>query len=105
LLFTLYRYIRKKFDALKKLLLLFITLLSSYNTFATHIIGAEIHYQYMGNNNYHIIVKVYRDCTASTGYDDPLHLGIYDSLNNLIQQIDIPIPPITTIPNNANNPV
>ncbi len=89
---------------MKKLLLLLITFILSNNSFATHIIGAEIHYLYMGNNNYHIIVKVYRDCTASTGYDNPLHLGIYDSLNNLIQQIDIPIPPITTIPNNANNP-
>lgn len=29
---------------------------------AAHSIGAEIHYEYIGNNQYHVIVKFYRDC-------------------------------------------
>lgn len=57
---------------------------------AMHIVGGEITYTYIGNNSYHIKVKVYRDC-ASNGaqFDNPLHLGIF-SATGLDQVIGIP---------------
>jgi len=62
-----------------------------------HIIGGEITYSYVGNNVYHIKVKVYRDC-ASNGaqFDDTLHLGIFNN-NNINQELYILFPGSTPV--------
>ncbi|HZG01552.1 MAG TPA: PKD domain-containing protein [Chitinophagales bacterium] len=72
---------------------------------ATHIIGGDIHYEYLGSNQYLITIKIYRDCNpGNAAFDASLPLGIYDTLGNLYTVIDVPLPPTTIIPNNANNP-
>lgn len=52
---------------------------------ATHIVGGEIYYNYLGNNNYEIILKVYRDCGPTnvngTGFDPNASVGIYRTSN------------------------
>jgi gliding motility-associated-like protein len=49
--------------------------------FASHIIGGEMNYEYLGNDTFRITLKVYRDCGASTGFDDPAIIGIYSNGN------------------------
>ncbi|MGV6860297.1 MAG: PKD domain-containing protein [Putridiphycobacter sp.] len=62
-------------------------------SFASHIIGGEMYYDCLGNNQYRITVKLYRDC-LSTGaeYDDPLPLTVFDGNGNNIGHIDIAFP-------------
>ena len=53
--------------------------------FSTHVVGGEIFYTYLGNNNYEITLKVYRDCgptnTQGTGFDAPAALGVFMTSN------------------------
>lgn len=76
-----------------------------FNLYASHIVGGEIFYDYLGNNQYKISVTLYRDC-FSTGaqYDDPLSLGIYTSSNQLIQNVQISFTFSTNVPITFSNP-
>jgi len=57
---------------------------------ASHIVGGDLHYEYLGNNLYQITLKVYRDCaTSSTDFDDPAAIGIYDAAGNLVENIEV----------------
>ena len=47
---------------MKRLLLLLTFLFSFLQTHATHMMGADVTYQCLGNGKYKIIAKVYRDC-------------------------------------------
>ncbi len=73
---------------------------------ASHIIGGEIYYDYLGNNQYRFYISVYRDCN-STGaeFDDPMSLGVFSNSNgNLIQEVLISFPGKTPVPVTFNNP-
>ena len=72
---------------------------------ASHIVGGDMYYDYLGNNNYRVYVVLYRDC-ASTGaqFDDPLSLGVFDINNNLVTSFNIPFPGSTILPVVFNNP-
>ena len=72
---------------------------------ASHIVGGDIYYDYMGNNNYLFTINLYRDCN-STGaqYDDPLSLGIFNAAGALIQEVLVPFPGSNQIPVVFNNP-
>jgi hypothetical protein len=63
-----------------RLLLKILTfILLSTNAWSTHIIGGEIYYDCLGNNQYRITVKVFRDCfQGQAPFDNPLNLGIYN---------------------------
>jgi hypothetical protein len=62
----------------------------SFQSKASHIIGGDIYYDYLGNNQYRFFITLYRDCN-STGadYDNPLALAIYRSNGQLFQNIDV----------------
>jgi gliding motility-associated-like protein len=72
---------------------------------ASHIVGGDMYYDYLGNNNYRVYIVLYRDC-ASTGaqFDDPLSLGVFDVNNNLVTSFNIPFPGSTFLPVVFNNP-
>ena len=59
---------------------------------ATHIIGGEMNYVYLGSNNYEIRLNIYRDCyTGQAPYDDPAMVGIFNlSSGNLVQSLNLP---------------
>ena len=52
-------------------------------SFAAHIVGGDIYYDYLGNNQYRFFVNVYRDCN-STGapFDSPLNFSAFRISNN-----------------------
>lgn len=79
--------------------------LAHFWALATHIIGGEMTYDCLGNNNYKITLKIYRDCyNGQVGFDDPAHIGIFDSQGTLVQTFDAIAPVITNIPPSVNNP-
>lgn len=76
---------------MKKLIALLLTLFS-FNAFATHIVGGEMNYTYLGNNQYVVTLTVYRDCSLgiTTDFDDPAYIGIFDGNGNLFQTLTLP---------------
>ncbi len=70
-------------------LLLFVSLSLSLlipaNLSAFHIIGGEITYTCLGNNQYRINLNVYRDCAGEgADFDNPAFLHIYDGNGNQV---------------------
>lgn len=72
---------------------------------ASHIVGGDIYYDYLGNNQYRFTINLYRDCN-STGaqYDNPLPLGVFNAAGALIQNVQVPFPGSQQIPVVFNNP-
>ncbi|MFM8949601.1 MAG: hypothetical protein ACKOKB_02355, partial [Bacteroidota bacterium] len=62
----------------KSLLLIRLTAWSSAGQ-ATHIVGGELYYRYLGNNQYEIQLTVYRDCFYGVPpFDEPAYVGVWD---------------------------
>ena len=67
---------------MRQVLFLFWLLLCTYQAKATHIVGGEIYYTCLGNNQYQITLKVYRDCiNGQAPFDNPAYLTIFDGAN------------------------
>lgn len=61
---------------------------------ATHIVGGEITYKCLGNDQYEITLIVYRDCyTGVPWFDTPASIGVFDSNWSLKQELSIPWDP------------
>jgi gliding motility-associated-like protein len=91
---------------MKKLLFIFIFLgLLIPTTKATHIVGGELNYLYLGNNEYEIRLTVYRDCwNGVPPFDDPAALGVFDTNNVLLQTIYMDFVFLDTLPLTINSP-
>ena len=72
---------------------------------ATHIVGGELNYRYLGNSLYEIRLTVYRDCYYGIpAFDNPASLGVFDQNNNLVTFIDMPYRGSDTLENSINTP-
>lgn len=78
---------------------------------ATHLVGGEVTYEYLGNNQYLVTLKVYRDCGPAninqTPFDDFASVAIYRTANNgLVETLSIPLVSsnISTVPLTLENP-
>lgn len=75
---------------------------------ATHLVGGELYYECLGNDEYRITLKVYRDCgpnnTNGTGFDPQAPIAVYDNSGTLINTLYIPFPGATQLPAVVNNP-
>lgn len=66
-------------------ILLLIFLPGAFNASATHIVGGEMNYRWLGGYYYEIRLTVYRDCINGVPpFDNPASIGIHDNQNNLI---------------------
>lgn len=88
----------------KNLILLFL-IFWSIPSQASHIVGGEIYYDYLGNNNYRFYIALYRDC-ASTGasYDSPMPLSVFTGTGIRISDENVTFPGSTVLPIIFNNP-
>ncbi|MFN0200827.1 MAG: PKD domain-containing protein [Bacteroidia bacterium] len=83
---------------MKRFIYLLLLLFSSFSSYATHIVGAQLYYECLNpvTNTYQVTLKLYRDClNGQAPYDNPLHLFIFDASGSIYQTIAVPIPPIT----------
>ena len=72
---------------------------------ASHIVGGEMNYRFLGNNDYEITLTVYRDCfNGIPPFDDPASIGIFDDRGNLINTIEANITRQQSVPNAINSP-
>jgi gliding motility-associated-like protein len=78
---------------MKKLMLAMLFALCLNNANATHIVGGELNYRYLGNDMYRLELNVYFDCLfgspAAILADSLSRIGIFDSNDVMVQQIDI----------------
>ncbi|MEL7251210.1 MAG: PKD domain-containing protein [Bacteroidota bacterium] len=61
---------------------------------ATHIVGGEMGYTCLGDNQYEIRLTIYRDCffgNPNAYFDDPASIGVFDVNNVLLQDIRVPL--------------
>lgn len=59
------------------------------NTFAAHLIGGQITYECLGNDDYRVTIKIYRDCNSTGAEFDSMnpsamtgHVSIYRGADN-----------------------
>lgn len=73
--------------------------LSHANVNATHIVGGEITYECLGNNQYRIHLVVYRDCfLGQAPFDAMAEVGVYDDQMNLVTSLMMSFPGSNNIP-------
>ncbi len=71
--------------------ILVLTSLSHFQVNATHIIGGEITYSCLGDNQYEVTLTVFRDCyNGVPPFDDTVSIGVFNFKNELIYDIRIP---------------
>lgn len=69
----------KKFNKYISILMIFIGIFSASQVSATHIVGGEITYKSLGNNDYEIILTLRRDCNpGNLQFDPTASIGIFD---------------------------
>lgn len=73
-----------KINLLKSILLVLTIIISQQsNSFATHIVGGEMNYECLGNDEYRVSLKIYRDCdTGVPWFDNPIVIGVFDAQTN-----------------------
>lgn len=79
-----------------------------FSAVASHIVGAELFYDYLGGNNYRITLRLYRNnsplCTQCAAYGNPEYVQIFDASGNYIDSVAMAEPTPTNIPSNITNP-
>jgi len=89
-----------------KIILIVLGLLCTVPANAGHIIGGEIYYDYLGNNNYKFYVSMYKDCDPSgnwADFDTQLPLVVYTA-GVQIRVVQIPFPGSVSVPITYGNP-
>ncbi len=90
---------------MKQIIIFLLFFCVSFHSSASHIIGGDIYYNYLGNNQYRFFITLYRDCNSTgAAYDDPLALTIFFSNGAVYQNIQVPFPGSIILPNTFNNP-
>lgn len=89
----------------KKTILLLFFLANNAQLNATHIVGGELYYSYLGNNRYAIELRVYRDCyTGVPFFDNPASIGFFNLNNNLYIERCVPLLAFGLIPPTITSP-
>lgn len=90
---------------MKRLVVFTLSCLLFMQAKAYHIVGGEIYYDCLGDNNYLITLKVYRDCySGGAEFDDPLFLGVFTEFGNLYETLELDFPGATLIDPELSNP-
>lgn len=80
----------------KLLIIAFLALVG--NVHASHIIGGEVYYDYLGNDQYRVTFEIYRDCNGfTTALDNPLDYTIFYA-NGTVFTVRTAVPVIDTLP-------
>jgi gliding motility-associated-like protein len=82
--------------------------LCALHGYATHIVGGEMYYTSLGNDDYQVTLKLYRDCgpgnTNNTALDAEAAIGVFNSTNGLYTYTSFALPAELNVPLDLNNP-
>jgi gliding motility-associated-like protein len=91
------------------LYVLLLLLVCSIQARATHIVGADFYYEYLGDNRYRVTMDVYQDCISGTvsaiEFDNPAYFSIYRLDDDIPYIIDTTVyaSRAVSVPNNFSN--
>ena len=68
----------------------------SFQAGATHIVGGEVYYDSLGNDEYRVTFEIYRDCSGS-GFDSPLDYTVFNANGTVFSVFNIPLPTPDTL--------
>ncbi len=90
----------------KKLVCIFFLMINFSPLFASHIVGGDISYDYLGNNQYRFYVNVYRDnLSGGATFDSPLNFSVFRINNNSrVSNHNFIYTGYSNVPTNFNNP-
>jgi gliding motility-associated-like protein len=72
---------------------------------ATHIVGGEVTYECLGDQQFRVTLTVYRDCfNGQPWFDNPVYIGIFNKEWDLVDSLKILVSPDDTIPVVLSNP-
>ncbi|MGB0930069.1 MAG: T9SS type A sorting domain-containing protein [Chitinophagales bacterium] len=94
----------KPFNYLCSIFLLFVLFLPFNDIEARHLIGGELSYTCLGNDNYEISLEIFRDCNCvnCAPFDDPANIFIFNANGQTLQNISIFSPQIINVPLNTD---
>ncbi|MFN8309316.1 MAG: PKD domain-containing protein [Chitinophagales bacterium] len=78
---------------MKKLILTVAAGMYAAIAFANHLVGGDFFYSCTGGNNYHVTLKIFRDCNSQTQYDANAYVYAFDQAGNLITTLGMPLQP------------
>lgn len=85
-----------------------LVMLSGIASYASHIVGGDIHYDHLGGNQYRITMTLYRDCgpdnTNNTGFDNSVQIGFFNSAGIMVTSATILYTNEVQVPVELNNP-
>lgn len=92
------------FKNLLKVAIFFVIFFSSYSLDARHLIGGELSYTCMGNNDYQISLEIFRDCNCfnCANFDDPARIVVFNANGAVVQDLNLFNPQINNIPLNTD---
>ncbi|MBR9923157.1 MAG: T9SS type B sorting domain-containing protein [Bacteroidetes bacterium] len=96
-----------KYTNWTKMLVLAGLLLSSFGLQASHIVGGDISYTCLGNNQYEIELSVFRDCfygNPDAFFDDPASVGVFNQYGVLVTEVKMFFMEDDTLDNVLNDP-
>jgi len=78
-------------------------------SYATHIVGGELYYRYLGNNKYRVTLKLYRDCFNSQvpfsgGSEGGAYFDVLDKNYEKLASYPLGEPVVSNVPPSTNNP-
>src|SRR6185295_12820038 len=72
---------------------------------ATHIVGGEMIYACLGNDQYQVTLKVFRDCfNGAAPFDNPASVFVFDANGNQVTCLSLTLPGSDTLDNDPGNP-
>ena len=84
---------------------LIIGVVKTTSIFATHIVGGEMNYRWLGNNLYEVKLAVYRDCyNGQAPFDNPAAITVFDDNGNVIANSSVYITSQQQVPAVLNSP-
>ncbi len=66
---------------------------------AAHLIGGELSYECLGNNNYRIELQIYRDCFCvdCADFDDPAFVTVFNQANQVVEVLELGLNLLTEV--------
>ena len=78
-------------------LLTFLVAFTSFTSFGSHIVGGEIYYDSLGNDQYRVTLEIYRDCSGSN-FDNPIWYTVFNANGTIFAEFSVPLPQPDTLP-------
>lgn len=77
---------------------------SAEATYGTHLVGGELTYTCVGNNQYQVNLRVYRDCSVATQLDNSVSIAVYNAAGTLVTQSNVSKSPTVAVSTATGNP-